>query len=241
MLRALQRSIFGRNCGASFCSTIMARTPRRPRSMASVKPVGPAPTMRTWISISPFTSPRLRPANGAREQTELAAVTSSPILRRGLEIGELGSFLHEVADGAFERLEAAVAGSAQGVLHLHGLEHQEGCAAQQICARLGENARHRAWHRRDDSAPCFRLAHLGGERVDPMQVEMPVRSCEIQIAAGPCRRNRFGRLAERNIESCLGTARTSERRLAPRIVQDYPFADIPQHRIEPLAAVPKAQ
>jgi len=39
----LQRSIFGRNCGASFCSMIVAPPRRgRPRSMASVNPVGPA-------------------------------------------------------------------------------------------------------------------------------------------------------------------------------------------------------
>src|SRR5207302_956772 len=51
MLRALTRSIFGKNCGASFCSTSMQRTPRRPRSTASVNPVGPPPAMRTWVSI----------------------------------------------------------------------------------------------------------------------------------------------------------------------------------------------
>src|SRR5436305_2219884 len=49
MLRALQRSIFGRNCGASFCSIRMQRTPRRPRSYASVRPTGPAPTIRTSV------------------------------------------------------------------------------------------------------------------------------------------------------------------------------------------------
>src|SRR3989442_15572567 len=51
MLRALTRSIFGKNCGASFCSTSMQRTPRRPRSTASVSPVGPPPAMRTWVSM----------------------------------------------------------------------------------------------------------------------------------------------------------------------------------------------
>src|SRR6185437_7273522 len=50
MVRALQRSILGRNCGDSFCSIRIQRTPRRPRSMASVKPTGPAPTIMTWVS-----------------------------------------------------------------------------------------------------------------------------------------------------------------------------------------------
>src|SRR5215212_9132937 len=49
MVRALQRSIFGRNCGASFFSTSVQRTPRWPRSTASVSPTGPAPTMRTSV------------------------------------------------------------------------------------------------------------------------------------------------------------------------------------------------
>jgi hypothetical protein len=51
-------------------------------------------------------------------------------LCRRLEIGELGSLLHEVADRALERLEATVAGRAQRVLHLHRLEHQERGAAR---------------------------------------------------------------------------------------------------------------
>src|SRR6185503_6592768 len=53
MERALQRSIFGHMCGAFFCSISVQRMPRRPRSSASVSPTGPAPTMRTSVSISP--------------------------------------------------------------------------------------------------------------------------------------------------------------------------------------------
>ncbi len=55
MLRAFTRSILGRNCGASFCSMSVQRTPRKPRSTASVSPTGPAPTMRTWVSILALT------------------------------------------------------------------------------------------------------------------------------------------------------------------------------------------
>src|ERR1700704_2780020 len=51
MLRAGTRSILGRNCGASFCSISVQRMPRRPRSTASVSPVGPAPAMRTGVSM----------------------------------------------------------------------------------------------------------------------------------------------------------------------------------------------
>src|SRR5687768_1416947 len=50
MVRALQRSIFGRNCGAALRSISVQRTPFWPRSMASVSPTGPAPTMRTSVS-----------------------------------------------------------------------------------------------------------------------------------------------------------------------------------------------
>src|SRR6185436_16166623 len=50
MVRALQRSIFGRNCGASLRSTSVQRTPLCPRSTASVRPTGPAPTTSTSVS-----------------------------------------------------------------------------------------------------------------------------------------------------------------------------------------------
>src|SRR5688572_20710865 len=50
MVRALQRSIFGRNCGASLRSTSVQRTPFWPRSTARTSPTGPAPTMRTSVS-----------------------------------------------------------------------------------------------------------------------------------------------------------------------------------------------
>src|SRR6202035_1604775 len=51
MVRALMRSIFGRKAGRSFCSMMVHRTPRLPRSIASVRPVGPAPTIKTSLSI----------------------------------------------------------------------------------------------------------------------------------------------------------------------------------------------
>jgi hypothetical protein len=51
MVRALQRSIFGRNCGALFRSISVQRTPRRPSSTASTSPTGPAPTIKTSVSI----------------------------------------------------------------------------------------------------------------------------------------------------------------------------------------------
>src|SRR5262249_56793870 len=121
MVRALQRSIFGRNWGASFCSITMARTPRSPRSMARVKPVGPAPTMRTCASIRWLLCSRL-------------------------EIREFGSFLHEIADRAFERLQPAVGGCAQGVLHLHRLKHDDPRPPPQTGSGLREDAPHPSPH-----------------------------------------------------------------------------------------------
>src|SRR6516165_6745356 len=47
MERALMRSIFGRKAGSAFCSIRVQRTPPLPRSIASVRPVWPAPTIRT--------------------------------------------------------------------------------------------------------------------------------------------------------------------------------------------------
>ena len=49
-VRTMQRSIFGHMCGAVFCSIRVQRMPRRPRSMASVRPTGPAPTISTRVS-----------------------------------------------------------------------------------------------------------------------------------------------------------------------------------------------
>src|SRR4029079_16034553 len=53
IVRALQRSILGRNSGAALCSTRVQRTPRSPRSTASVSPTGPAPTTRTSVWSAP--------------------------------------------------------------------------------------------------------------------------------------------------------------------------------------------
>src|SRR5271163_578125 len=68
MVRAFTRSIFGRNAGRSFCSMRMVRTPRRPRSMASVSPVGPAPTIRTSQSMV------FHPARGESRGASAAAI-----------------------------------------------------------------------------------------------------------------------------------------------------------------------
>src|SRR5579875_544980 len=54
MVRALQRSILGSWIDVSFFSTSRQRTPRVPRSSARVSPTGPAPTMRTCVSITRF-------------------------------------------------------------------------------------------------------------------------------------------------------------------------------------------
>ncbi len=51
MVRALQRSIFGRNCGSGLRSISVQRTLRRPSSTASTSPTGPAPTIKTSVSI----------------------------------------------------------------------------------------------------------------------------------------------------------------------------------------------
>src|SRR5262244_1574309 len=130
MVRALQRSIFGRNWGASFCSTTSARTPRRPRSMASVKPVGPAPTMRTCASmcLTDFTAPSVLLVQQSHRMISLGCFNAGC---NRLEIGELRSFLHEVADGAFDRLQAAVGGRAQRVLQRQRVEHTVVVAARQ--------------------------------------------------------------------------------------------------------------
>ena len=48
--RALQRSIFGKNCGSGFRSRRIVLTPALPRLMARDRPTGPAPTTITLAS-----------------------------------------------------------------------------------------------------------------------------------------------------------------------------------------------
>src|SRR5579862_4435347 len=52
MVRAWHRSIFGRNEGSGRLSINRHSTPRCPRSMASVKPTGPPPTIKTGGSLT---------------------------------------------------------------------------------------------------------------------------------------------------------------------------------------------
>src|SRR5262249_21759617 len=216
MVRALQRSIFGRNWGASFCSITMARTPRSRRSMARVKPVGPAPTMRTCASIRWLLCSRL-------------------------EIGEFGSFLHEIADRAFERLQPAVGGCAQGVLHLHRLKHDDRRPARQAGSGFGENARHRARHRRDDAARRRDLRYVRRARIDPVKPERPTQRATTEAAAGPGRRYPFERVAEAHVEHTTLTPHELQPIVLTTELQAQAAAAVPEHRVVPLGAVTKAQ
>src|SRR5688572_5407784 len=67
MVRPLQRSILGRWLALALRSISVQRTPRRPRSRASVSPTGPAPTISTWVSTA---TGRLRQPRKARSQLE---------------------------------------------------------------------------------------------------------------------------------------------------------------------------
>src|SRR5215472_10236849 len=101
----------------------------------------------------------------------------------GLEIGELGSLLHEIAYGALERLEAPLGGRPQRVLHLHCFEHDERRAPRHTDSRFGENARHRSRHWRDDTACHSRFGDIGNEWVDPMYLATAARRAQVDIAA----------------------------------------------------------
>src|SRR5262245_13598019 len=96
--------------------------------MASVKPVGPAPTMRTCASmcLTDFTAPSVLRGRQSHRMISLGCFHAGC---NWLKVREFRSFLHEVADGAFECLQAAVGGRAKRVLHLHRLEHDEGRTA----------------------------------------------------------------------------------------------------------------
>src|SRR5262245_43870240 len=87
MVRALHRSIFGRNSGAGFCSIRVHRTHLKPSAIARVSPTGPAPTTRTSVSM------RERSFHGTavvRTSCALAPVFPRPLERKrtaGLQHG----------------------------------------------------------------------------------------------------------------------------------------------------------
>ena len=140
----------------------MQRTPRSPRSIASVRPVGPAPIMRTCVSMLPcMLQITLLPRRGQRylplsgEGTRGRRTLHHRIIAfigGRLEIGELGAFLHEVADRAFERLRWPSAGARKVCSIFMASSTRSGAPRCRSVPGLGEDARHRARHRRDDAA-----------------------------------------------------------------------------------------
>src|ERR1700730_7469798 len=251
MLRALQRSILGRNCGASFCSMMVQEMPRRTRSTASVKPVGPAPIMRTWVStpryafflkgeqIKGFARKILQkydfgcayPKNNLCEHS----------YGGGGEVGELGAFRHDIADRAFERLEAAVGGSTQGVLHLHGFKHQERRAARDFRAGRGEDAGHRARHGCHDAAAGNTLARIAGERIDPVKREGSARRGQIEVAARADGGARLRNVPEHDLEASALARLKTQRLPDAGMLQAHAVARIPQRRVAMVALATKAQ
>src|SRR5215470_1215568 len=104
MVRALHRSIFGRNCGASFCSSRMQRTPRRPRSIARVKPTGPAPTIMTWV----FTIPSASRAGCPRQRSSIDTTARESATWHGKKIANrLSAIGADYATGRITRLVAS--------------------------------------------------------------------------------------------------------------------------------------
>src|SRR3569832_2815803 len=134
MVRALQRSILGRNAGASLRSISVQRMPRLPRSMASVSPTGPAPTMTTSESDAACMSAEI--SVGARETFPRypfprhvgPADFVAPVLPAALE-GEAGASLRDRRDlavgeiGHFALAERQALHQQVGVhLHVDGRE-----------------------------------------------------------------------------------------------------------------------
>src|SRR5215470_3707907 len=107
MERAFTRSILGRKAGCSFCSTKVQRTPRLPRSIASVRPVGPAPTIKTSLSIG-FTQ-RIRRNHSASDRQRQA---------RGRDRGI------ELLEWLKGRVPALLGSGVDELRHLAGKKHR---------------------------------------------------------------------------------------------------------------------
>ena len=188
--------------------------------MASVKPVGPAPTIRTCVSMRNLVTPQS--ATGSKSASSVPSCTKSPTAH-------------------FSAFRRPLARRAQRVLHLHRLEHDERRAAQQIGPRLGQDARHRARHRRDDAAGCSDVGGLSRKRVDPLQLEMAARRGHIEIAARPCDGCPLRRVAQAQVEKTAVARHELQAGIGAGEFHAQPVAAVPQHGVVSLGAVPQAQ
>src|SRR5262245_12822512 len=113
MVRACTPSARVSRAGPEWRSMICARTPRRASWLASIRPVGPAPTTRTSVSItSGARAPHVVHRHGA-------AHAAHAHLARGAE-GELGRIAHRVAHGLGDH-DGLLGDAAEARGEVHGL------------------------------------------------------------------------------------------------------------------------
>src|ERR1700721_265050 len=91
-----------------------------------------------------------------------------------LYLGKFDTFLHDVADLAFNYLQHARKRRTQGLLHLHDFKRQDRCALLQFGAYLGQQCDHCAGQRRDDLVFTDLLLVVTAKGIDPVQVETTV-------------------------------------------------------------------
>ena len=147
----------------------------------------------TLIGVFSFCSPSRGPTS--------TMWTRSLMTRCRFDFGKFDAFADDIADLAFDLLQHARIGRAQGLLHLHDFERQDRSALFQRRALLGQQRHHRARQRRHDLVLADLLLGLAAERIDPVQVEAAVAGAQIKLMALDHGNNARFHAVDRQIEA----------------------------------------
>src|SRR5882724_5935548 len=103
--------------------------------------------------------------------------------RYGFDFREFDTFLHDIANLAFDRFQHAGKRRAQGLLHLHHLEGEDRRALLERRTFIRQQCHHGTRKRGNDLVFADVLLVVATERIDPMQLEPAVSRSQIQFVA----------------------------------------------------------
>src|SRR3981081_565011 len=101
----------------------------------------------------------------------------------GLDFSQFDAFLDDITDLALDELQHARERRAQGLLHLHHLEGQDGVALLQRRPLLRQQGDDGAGQRRHATLLPELVLVLAPERIDPMQIEPAVAGADVKLMA----------------------------------------------------------
>src|SRR4051794_4533995 len=128
----------------------------------------PAPTSASMKAMRSATPTAVfsfcRPSRGPTSTMRTGSLMP-PSLAQWFDFGEFDALADDVADLAFDGLQHARKGRAQGLLHLHDFEGQDRSALLERIALLREQRHDGAGQRRDDLVLADLLLGLAPERI----------------------------------------------------------------------------